>query len=126
VHVTCLERAFNLAPAPRISAFTLLARVGEMTTTTKSSVPSNCLGGVPVCAGIDEAGRGPVMGARGHADDYCGHAHTLATTPPPRYARAGAMLYGIAYWPIAENEAISAMKFDGKPHGRRACRWGCV
>ena len=52
----------------------------------KSEVPANSLNGVPVCLGIDEAGRGPVLGP---------------------------MVYGAAYWPVSENEEISAMGFDG-------------
>ncbi|KAG6602783.1 ribonuclease HII [Phytophthora cinnamomi] len=50
-----------------------------------SDCPASCLDGVPVMLGIDEAGRGPVMGP---------------------------MVYGAAYWPVADNEAMSALGFD--------------
>ena len=51
-----------------------------------SKVPNNCLNNVPCILGIDEAGRGPVMGP---------------------------MVYGAAYWPVDQDEEISAMGFDG-------------
>lgn len=50
-----------------------------------SDVPASCLEGVPVMLGIDEAGRGPVMGP---------------------------MVYGAAYWPVADNDAMCALGFD--------------
>lgn len=50
-----------------------------------SDVPENCRNGVPVMLGIDEAGRGPVMGP---------------------------MVYGAAFWPVTENDAMSALGFD--------------
>ncbi|KAL4158391.1 hypothetical protein PRNP1_004167 [Phytophthora ramorum] len=50
-----------------------------------SDCPSSCLNGVPVMLGIDEAGRGPVMGP---------------------------MVYGAAYWPVAENDSMCALGFD--------------
>ncbi|CAI5733622.1 unnamed protein product [Peronospora destructor] len=50
-----------------------------------SDCPANCLNEVPVMLGIDEAGRGPVMGP---------------------------MVYGAAYWPAAENEAMCTLGFD--------------
>lgn len=50
-----------------------------------SDCPVRCLHGVPVVVGIDEAGRGPVMGP---------------------------MVYGAAYWPVLENDAMSALGFN--------------
>ncbi|KAF4037621.1 Ribonuclease HII [Phytophthora infestans] len=50
-----------------------------------SDCPASCLNGVPVMLGIDEAGRGPVMGP---------------------------MVYGAAYWPVAVNDAMCALGFD--------------
>ncbi|DAZ97400.1 TPA: hypothetical protein N0F65_011284 [Lagenidium giganteum] len=50
-----------------------------------SEAPEICLNGVPVMLGIDEAGRGPVMGP---------------------------MVYGTAYWRIQDNDEMSALGFD--------------
>ncbi|CAI5718031.1 unnamed protein product [Peronospora destructor] len=50
-----------------------------------SDCPAKCLNEFPVMLGIDEAGRGPVMGP---------------------------MVYGAAYWPVAENEAMCTLGFD--------------
>ncbi|KAI9913992.1 hypothetical protein PsorP6_005049 [Peronosclerospora sorghi] len=47
--------------------------------------PSSCLNGVPVMLGIDEAGRGPVMGP---------------------------MVYGAAYWSVPDNDDMCALGFD--------------
>ena len=53
-------------------------------TLTMSEIPAACKG-VPIMLGIDEAGRGPVLGP---------------------------MTYGCAYWPVAMNEELSAKGFD--------------
>ncbi|CAI5736934.1 unnamed protein product [Hyaloperonospora brassicae] len=50
-----------------------------------SGCPLRCRNGAPVILGIDEAGRGPVMGP---------------------------MVYGAAYWPAAEHDAMCALGFD--------------
>lgn len=50
-----------------------------------SDAPESTMGGVPVMLGIDEAGRGPVMGP---------------------------MVYGTAYWAVSEGDAMNAMGFD--------------
>jgi ribonuclease HIII len=65
----------DAAPAANLQRLQLLG----------SDVPPNCLNDVPVMIGIDEAGRGPVMGP---------------------------MVYGAAYWPVADNDAMSALGFD--------------
>lgn len=57
----------------------------RVTTTYSGNVTPNCLSGAPCLLGIDEAGRGPVLGP---------------------------MLYGAAYWPVSENEEITALGFD--------------
>lgn len=50
-----------------------------------SDVPESCLNGVSVMLGIDEAGRGPVMGP---------------------------MVYGAAFWPVAQGDEMDALGFD--------------
>ncbi|KAG6959293.1 hypothetical protein JG687_00008878 [Phytophthora cactorum] len=57
----------------------------QRTVLLASDCPARCLNGAPVMLGIDEAGRGPVMGP---------------------------MVYGAAYWPVADNDAMSALGFD--------------
>jgi ribonuclease H2 subunit A len=52
---------------------------------TESDVPELCAGGVPCCVGIDEAGRGPVLGP---------------------------MVYGLCYWPLSEAKSIDALGFN--------------
>jgi len=52
---------------------------------TMSEVPKMCLNGVPCCIGIDEAGRGPVLGS---------------------------MVYGLAYWPVSEKISINELGFN--------------
>jgi ribonuclease H2 subunit A len=51
----------------------------------ESDVPENILDGKPVIVGIDEAGRGPVLGP---------------------------MVYGASYWAMEDDEEISQMGFD--------------
>ena len=51
----------------------------------QSAQPKHCMGGVPVMLGVDEAGRGPVLGP---------------------------MVYGAAFWPISMDEELSAQGFD--------------
>lgn len=51
-----------------------------------NEVPDGCKGGVPCIVGIDEAGRGPVLGP---------------------------LVYGAAYWPAADDTEISRIGFDG-------------
>jgi ribonuclease H2 subunit A len=50
-----------------------------------SDAPESCLNGEPVMIGIDEAGRGPVLGP---------------------------MVYGAAYWPVKADEEMSSLGFD--------------
>ncbi|CAH0492344.1 unnamed protein product [Peronospora farinosa] len=57
----------------------------QTTVLLASDCPANCLNEVPVMLGIDEAGRGPVMGP---------------------------MVYGAAYWPVSENETMCTLGFD--------------
>ncbi|TDH66854.1 hypothetical protein CCR75_003123 [Bremia lactucae] len=57
----------------------------QQTLLLASNCPAGCLNNVSVMVGIDEAGRGPVMGP---------------------------MVYGAAYWPVATNDAMCAMGFD--------------
>ncbi|OQR86080.1 ribonuclease H2 subunit A [Achlya hypogyna] len=52
---------------------------------TTSRVPESCLSGAKVMLGIDEAGRGPILGP---------------------------MVYGAAYWPIAMDDKMRTMGFD--------------
>ncbi|KDO24659.1 hypothetical protein SPRG_10192 [Saprolegnia parasitica CBS 223.65] len=52
---------------------------------TTSRVPASCLDGADVMLGIDEAGRGPILGP---------------------------MVYGAAYWPVSLDSTMRAMGFD--------------
>jgi hypothetical protein len=51
------------------------------------AAPESCTNGEPCCLGIDEAGRGPVVGP---------------------------MVYGAAFWPVKESDAIAKLGFDGE------------
>ena len=51
----------------------------------QSEQPEACKGGVPVMLGVDEAGRGPVLGP---------------------------MVYGAAFWPVSDDAELSAKGFD--------------
>ena len=50
-------------------------------------VPKACGRDKPCCLGIDEAGRGPVLGP---------------------------MIFGVAYWPLEEAKAIEKLGFNGR------------
>ncbi len=52
----------------------------------QNPIPESCLAGAPVVLGIDEAGRGPVLGP---------------------------MVYASAYWAITDEKEIISYGFDG-------------
>jgi ribonuclease H2 subunit A len=63
----------------------LSAETSSLRKCVRSEVPESCRSKEPVVLGIDEAGRGPVLGP---------------------------MIYGAAYWRVEDEESISALDFD--------------
>lgn len=62
-------------------------------------IPESCRN-VEVVVGIDEAGRGPVLGI------------PLLHSVPESNNDEGSLIYCAAFWPSSENEAISSLGFD--------------